>query len=81
MCDYVELNHLDEFYSLAPVPVALQLYRDKEGKKCINNFLSDELSLFLDCGVSFGIFHQSQVIGIGMNLLFERFWAQDTIVG
>ena len=64
---------LDEFYSTAPVPVALQLYKDQEGEKCVSEFLSDELSLYLDCGVSFAIFHQSQVIGIGMNLLFERY--------
>ena len=68
------MDLLDEFYSTAPVPVALQLNKDRKGEKCISNFLSDELSLFLDCGVSFAIFHQSQVIaGIGMNLLFERF--------
>ena len=64
---------LDEFYSTAPVPVALQLYKDQEGEKCVSEFLSDELSLYLDCGVSFAIFHQSRVIGIGMNLLFERY--------
>ena len=71
------LDLLDEFYSTAPVPVALQLYKDRKGEKCISNFLSDELSLFLDCGVSFAIVHQRQVIGIGMNLLFERFWIDE----
>ena len=63
---------LDEFYSIAPVPAALQLYKNKQGEKKISKFLCDELSLFLDGGVSFAIFHQSQVIGIGINLLFER---------
>ena len=73
MCIKIEIIFLDEFYSVAPVPVALQLYKEKNGKKSISEFLYDELSLFFDCGVSFGIFHENKVIGIGMNLMFERF--------
>ena len=53
--------------------MALQLYKHKDGKKRISDFLYDELSLFLDSGLSFAIYHESQIIGIGMNLMFERF--------
>ena len=62
----------DTFYSHAPVPVALQLYRDKAGHGHITDFLQDELDLFLDSGMSFGVYSGDRVVGIGVNLLFPR---------
>ena len=64
---------LENFYGLAPVPVALELYRNKNGETNISEFLEDEISLFFDCGVSFAIFHGDRVVGIGTNLIFNRF--------
>ena len=55
------------------MPAALQLYKNKEGEQRISPFLCDELSLFFDCGVSFAVLHEGQVIGILTNLLFERY--------
>ena len=64
----------DTFYSHAPVPVALQLYRGKDGHRDITDFLQDELDLFLDSGLSFGVFSGDRVVGIGVNLLFPRYY-------
>ena len=64
----------DTFYSHAPVPVALQLYRGKDGHRDITDFLQDELDLFLDSGLSFGVFSGGRVVGIGVNLLFPRYY-------
>ena len=63
---------LENFYCQAPVPVALELYRKKNGETNISDFLEDELSLFFDNGVSFAIFHGDKVVGIGTNLMFNR---------
>ena len=63
---------LDNFYCKAPVPVALGLHKNKEGKTIISDFLEDEISLFLDTGVSFAIFHGHKIIGVGTNLIFNR---------
>ena len=63
---------LDNFYCQAPVPVALELYRYRNGENYISDFLEDELSLFFDNNVSFAIFHGDKVIGIGTNLMFTR---------
>ena len=52
------------------MPVALQLYRDKDGHGHITDFLQDELNLFLDSGMSFGVYSGGRVVGIGVNLLF-----------
>ena len=52
------------------MPVALQLYRDKDGHGHITDFLQDELDLFLDSGMSFGVYSGGRVVGIGVNLLF-----------
>ena len=52
------------------MPVALQLYRDKDGHGDITDFLQDELNLFLDSGMSFGVYSGGRVVGIGVNLLF-----------
>ena len=60
----------DTFYSHAPVPVALQLYGDNSGHGDITDFLQDELDLFLDSGMSFGVYSGGRVVGIGVNLLF-----------
>lgn len=63
----VENFMLDNFYSLAPVPVALGLYKDRKMSK----YLEDELNMFCDNGVSFGLYNRDRVIGAGFNIYFE----------
>ena len=59
---------LDNFYAIAPVPVVLELYKDRK----MTDYLEDELNLFCDGGVSFGIFHGDKVAGAGLNLFVEK---------
>jgi len=58
---------LENFYSLAPVPVALGLYKERKMSK----YLEDELDMFCDNGVSFGVYDGDKVIGAGFNIYFE----------
>ena len=62
----------ENFYCQAPVPVALELYRNKNGETDISEFLEDEISLLFDCGVSYAIYHGDKVVAIGTNLIFYR---------
>lgn len=57
---------LENFYSLAPVPSVLGLYNGK-----VTPYLEDELSLFLDQNLSFGLYHEDRIVAAGFNLLFE----------
>ena len=59
---------LDNFYAIAPVPVVLDLFKDRK----MTDYLEDELDLFCDNGVSFGIFHGDKVVGAGLNLFVEN---------
>jgi len=59
---------LDNFYAIAPVPVVLELFKDRK----MTDYLEDELDLFCDNGVSFGVFHGDKVIGAGLNLFVEK---------
>lgn len=59
---------LDNFYAIAPVPVVLELFKDRK----MTQYLEDELNLFCDGGVSFGIFHGDRVAGAGLNLFVEK---------
>lgn len=58
---------LENFYSLAPVPSVLGLYSGK-----VTPYLEDELSLFLDQNLSFGLYHEDRIVAAGFNLLFEH---------
>ena len=64
----VQAFMLDNFYAIAPVPVALELYKDRQ----MTDYLEDELNLFCDGGVSFGIFHGDKVAGANLNLYVEK---------
>ena len=59
---------LGNFYAIAPVPVVLELYKDRK----MTDYLEDELNLFCDGGVSFGILHGDTVAGAGLNLFVEK---------
>eukprot|EP00092_Neocalanus_flemingeri_P029811 GFUD01032365.1.p1 GENE.GFUD01032365.1~~GFUD01032365.1.p1 ORF type:complete len:274 (-),score=64.27 GFUD01032365.1:93-914(-) len=59
---------LDNFYSIAPVPVVLELFKDRK----MTDYLEDELDLFCDNGVSFGIHHGDQVVGAGLSLFVGK---------
>ena len=59
---------LDNFYSKAPVPTVLGLYKDKK----VTNFLEDELDLLCDNAASFVICDSNEVIGAFTNLSFEK---------
>ena len=42
---------VENFYAPAPVPTALELYKERK----MTDYLEDELNLWFDSGVSFGI--------------------------
>jgi hypothetical protein len=46
----------------------LELFNERKRTQ----YLEDELDLFCDGGVSFGIFHGDKVAGAGLNLFFEK---------
>jgi hypothetical protein len=66
--DKVQDLLLEDFYTTAPVPVVLELY--KEGK--MTQYLQDELNLLCEGGVSFGIFHGHKLAAAIVNLYVEK---------
>ena len=64
----VEEFMLDNFYAIAPVPVVLELYKDRK----MTEYLEDEFNLWSSCGVSFGLFDGEKVAGAGLNLFVAK---------
>ena len=59
---------VDNFYSTAPVPLALELFKDRK----VTAYLEDEINEWFHTGVSFGIFHGDKIIGTSFNFLVEK---------
>ena len=59
---------LDNFYATAPVPVALELFKERK----VTTYLEDEINQWFHTGVSFGIFHGDKIIGTSFNFLVEK---------
>ena len=59
---------LDNFYSMAPVPVVLKLFMECK----MTSYLEDELDLWCQTGVSYGIFQGDRIVGASFNLFVEK---------
>ena len=64
----VEDFMLDNFYAIAPVPVVLELFKDCKKTE----YLEDELNLWSNSGVSYGVLHGEKVAGAGLNLFVAK---------
>jgi len=59
---------LDNFYTTAPLPVALELFKERK----MTQYLQDELNLLFEGGVSFGVFQGQNLAGAIVNLFVEK---------
>jgi len=59
---------VDNFYATAPVPVALELFKERK----LTAYLEDEINQWFHTGVSFGVFHGDRIIGTAFNFLVEK---------